>query len=138
MKSLEKVIKQKCKFRGKIGRREEDDFILYRRSFFEYDYINLYVSNNGVISENIFTLLEEMKPLIVFLFSCIMYDIGEREETRKLHCKLKFYRPGFGHYWHGDEIDLTETIFSQSLHWYDMPMRYIEYVILGLKKMDII
>ena len=134
MKSLEQVIKQKCKFRGKTGWREEDYFILYKRSFYEYDYFPLYISNNGVISENIFTLLEEMKPLIVFLFSCIMYDREAREETRKLHCKLEFYRPGFGHYWNGSEIDLTETIFNESLHWYNMPIYYVECVIADLKR----
>ena len=42
MKSLEQVIKQKCKFRGRTGWREEDYFILYKRSFYEYDYIPLY------------------------------------------------------------------------------------------------
>ena len=133
MKTLEEVIKQKCKFRGRTGWREEDYFILYKRSFYEYDYIPLYISNNEVRSENIFTLLEEMKPLIVFLLSCIMYYREAREETRKLHCKLEFHRSGFGP-WDGSEIDLTETICNQSLHWYDSPIYYIECIIAGLKR----
>ena len=86
MKSLEQVIKQKCKFRGRTGWREEDYFILYKRSFYEYDYIPLYISNNEVRSENIITLLKEMKSLIVFLFSCVKYDEEANdvdEENRK-------------------------------------------------------
>ena len=63
-----------------------------------------------------------------------MYDREAREETRKLHCKLEFYRPGFGHYWNGCEIDLTETIFNESLHWYDSPIYYVECVIADLKR----
>ena len=92
MKSLEQVIKQKYKFRGSNGWREENYFILYKRSFYEYDHIPLYILHNGVSSKNIITLLKEMKSFIVFLFSCIKYDERARdtEETRKLHCKLKF------------------------------------------------
>ena len=91
MKTLEQVIKQKCKFRGRTGWREEDYFILYKRSFYEYDHIPLYISNNEVRSENIITLLKEMKSLIVFLFSCVKYEEEANDvdkENRKLHCKL--------------------------------------------------
>ena len=135
MKSLEQVIKHKCKFRGRTGWREEDYFILYKRSFYEYDYFPLYISNNEGKSENIITLLEEMKPLIVFLFSCIMYDREARVETRKLHCKLEFRRSGFGP-WDGSEIDLTESIFNESLHWYDFPIYFIECVIVNIKRKE--
>ena len=136
VESLEKVIKQKCKFTGRTGWREEDYFILYKRSFYEYDYIPLYISNNEVRSENIITLLKEMKSLIVFFFSCVKYDEGVNdtdEETRKLHCKLEFHADPLSGPWgrplDDSEIDLTDSIFSESLHLYGSPIRFIESVI---------
>ena len=128
MKTIETVIKQKYKFRGRTGWREEDYFILYERPFYEEDFTPLYVSNNGVRSKNIISLLKEMKSLIVFLFSCVKYDEEANdtdEETRKLHFKLKFR----GGPWGGSELDLTDSIFSEFLHWYNMPIHFVESVI---------
>ena len=140
MKSLEQVIKQKCKFRDRTGWREEDYFILFKRSFYEYDYIPLYISNNEVRSENIITLLKEMKSLIVFLFSCVKYDEEANdvdEENRKLHCKLEFHADPLCGPWGGplddSEVDLTDSIFSESLHLYDSPIRFIESVIRDIR-----
>ena len=89
MKSLNTVIKQKCKFRTNTSSSEFLNF--YKRSFWEDDGNPLYISHSEVSSKNIITLIEEMKPLIVFLFSCIQYDKRiDEEETRKLHLELKF------------------------------------------------
>ena len=73
-----------------------------------------------------------MKSLIVFLFSCIQYDerAGGREETRKLHFELKFRGRGP---WGGSILDLTNSNFTESLHWYDMPTHYVECVIEEIK-----
>ena len=139
MKSLEEVIKQKCKFRGRTGWGEEDHFILYKRSFYEYDYIPLYISNDEVRSENIITLLKEMKSLIVFLFSCVKYDEEANdvnEETRKLHFKIEFHADPLGPLNEPlgeSELVLTDSIFSKSLHWYDSPIYFIESVIEDIR-----
>ena len=140
MKSLKQVIKQKCKFRGRTGWREEDYFILYKRSFYEYDYIPLYVSNNEVRSENSITLLKEMKSLIVFLFSCVKYDEEANdvdEENGKLHCKSECHADPLCGPWGGplddSEIDLTDSFFSESLHLYDSPICFIESVIRDIR-----
>ena len=62
-----------------------------------------------------------------------MYDREAHEETRKLHCKLEFRRFGFGP-WDGSEIDLTDSIFNESLHWYDSPIYFIECAIDNIKR----
>ena len=134
MKSLKTVIKQKCKFR--CSTIPSEFFIFYKRSFWEEDHIPLYISHNGVRSKNIITLLKEMKSLIVFLFSCIQYDEGSSErgrgETRKLHFELKFWEMGRGA-WAGSILDLTNSVFTESLHWYDMPTYYVESTIERIK-----
>ena len=139
MKSLEQVIKQKCKFLGNTKSGEENYFNLYERCFFDEDYENLYVSNDEVKSENIITFLKEMKPLIVFLFSCIRYDEEANdtdEETGKLHCKLEFHIDTLNKIWDtpvpNSEIDLS-GIFNESLHWYHSPLSYIRCIIYDLE-----
>ena len=130
MKSLNTVIKQKCKFRTNTSSSEFFNF--YKRSFLEDDGNPLYISHSEVSSKNIITLIEEMKPLIVFLFSCIQYDKRiDEEETRKLHFELKFRGRGS---WDDSILDPTNSIFTESLHWYDMPTHYVECVIEEIKK----
>ena len=122
MKSLKTVIKQKCKFR--CSTIPSEFFIFYKRSFWEDDFDPLYISHNGVSSKNIITLLKEMKSLIVFLFSCIQYDKRRNsEETRKLHFELEFWGRRS---WGGSILDLTNSNFNESLHWYNMPTHYVE------------
>ena len=77
-----------------------------------------------------------MKPLIVFLFSCIQYDEGAVntiEETRKLHFKLQFLDRSFDGPYGGSDLDLTKSIFDDSLHWYDMPTYFIDSTIETIK-----
>ena len=72
MKSLERVIKQKCKFLGNTTDPEE-----YRRlqvvSNAELEHL-LYMSNTTIETANVITLLEEMKPLFVYITSCVLYE----------------------------------------------------------------
>ena len=86
MKTLEQVIKQKCKFIGNSRKPYE----LY--NFRPYSYpttdIRLFLTNMTIESDNIITLLEEMTPLLVYIFSCILHRSGR--EFREIHFKLKF------------------------------------------------
>ena len=73
MKTLEETIKQKCKFLGNI----EVPYALYINfpiSTISSNKLDLFVSNDNVKSSNSITLLEELKPLIIYIFSCIIYN----------------------------------------------------------------
>ena len=50
--------------------------------------IRLFLTNMGIESDNIITLLEEMVPLFVYIFSCILHRSGYVH--REMHIKLKF------------------------------------------------
>ena len=92
MKSLEQVIKQKCKFLGN-SKKPYQLYNLSRPSFLNSD-ARLFLTNMTIETDNIITLLEEMTPLLVYIFSCIHY--GSREggrvslALREIHFKLKF------------------------------------------------
>ena len=79
MESLEKVIKQKCKFIG---------YNLQSYSDLPPDII-LFLTYTTIESENIITLHEEMTPLLVRLFSCICCN-DERFGEFSVHIQLKF------------------------------------------------
>ena len=69
MKLLEETIKQKCNFLGN----SVIPYELYNLRHYSYPTeVLLYLSNSNIESENIITLLEEMTPLIVYIFSCII------------------------------------------------------------------
>ena len=125
MKSLESVISQKCRFRGRSGWREEDYFSLYQRSFYERDNVPLYISNYFSESKNIITLLEEMRALIVFLYSCILYDTRD-DETRDIHFKIIFFEVH-------NEINFGDSIFTDGNIVYDAPIRDIECAITNIE-----
>ena len=88
MKTLEEVIEQKCKFIGN----SREPYELYNLLPYSYSAadtdIRLLLTNNDMISDNIMTLLEEMTPLLVYIFSCIR-DCGSRQ-FREMPIKLKF------------------------------------------------
>ena len=87
MKSLEETIKQKCKFLGN----NEIPYKLY--NFIEptdsNTDISLFLTNPNIESENIITLLEEMTPLTVYIYSCLKYR-GCRRFT-DVSFNLKFH-----------------------------------------------
>ena len=88
MKSLEEVIKQKCKF---IGNKRKP-YELYNLRSYSYPTtdIRLFLTNMTIESDNIITLLEEMTPLLVYIFSCICYCNERGLEFREMYIKLKF------------------------------------------------
>ena len=85
MKTLEEVIKQKCKFIGNSKKPYE----LYNLGPYTSPttYIRLFLTNMTIESDNIITLLEEMVPLFVYIFSCILRSGYDHREMR---FKLKF------------------------------------------------
>ena len=85
MESLEKVIKQKCKFIGN----SKKPYKLYNLGPYSYPTdIRLFLTNMTIESDNIITLLEEMAPLFVYIFSCILHRSGYVH--REMHIKIKF------------------------------------------------
>ena len=88
MKTLEEVIKQKCKFIGNSKKPYE----LYNLRPYSYPatYIRLFLTNMTIESDNIITLLEEMTPLLVYIFSCICHCNEGGHEFREMHIELKF------------------------------------------------
>ena len=87
MKLLEETIKQKCKFLGNF----KVPYALYNFpiSTFSTKEIKLFVSNNNVKSSNTITLLEEMTPLIIYTFSCIVY-YGHNYDYDNIALKIVF------------------------------------------------
>ena len=88
MKSLETVIKQKCKFIG--NKRKPYELYNLRSYFYSSTDIRLFLTNMTIESDNIITLLEEMTPLLVYIFSCICYCNEGGLEFREMLIKLKF------------------------------------------------
>ena len=86
MKTLEEVMKQKCKFIGNSKKPYE----LYNLEPYSYTVtdILLFITNDNLESKNIITLLEEMTPLLTYIFSCIAYKSSF--DLRELHLNLKF------------------------------------------------
>ena len=88
MKSLEEVIKQKCKF----IRNSRKPYELYNLRPYSYPTtdIRLFLTNMTIETDNIITLLEEMTPLLVYIFSCICHCNEGGLEFREMCIKLKF------------------------------------------------
>ena len=71
LKTLKQVIKQKCKFLGNTN----DDEYMWAQSDARFRSRHLiYVSNTTIETANIKTLLEEMKPLFVYIISYVLYE----------------------------------------------------------------
>ena len=85
MKTLEQVIKQKCKFIGDA--KEEYDF--YLPFYGCYDNV-IFLSSITIETKNHITLLEEMTPLLVYLFSCILYNARGNHERSTLFLEIHF------------------------------------------------
>ena len=67
MKSLEQVIKQKYKFIGNT----KESYDLYNNHYHEsIDHV-LFLSNRTVETNNVITLLEEMTPLLVYIYTAV-------------------------------------------------------------------
>ena len=87
MKTLEEIIQQKCKFLGN----SQIPYELYNFTVptNTTNDITLFLTNSNIETESIITLLEEMIPLFVYIFSCLKYyDISR---TADLDLKLKFH-----------------------------------------------
>ena len=87
MKSLEEIIKQKCKFLGN----STVPYGLYNfmQPTNSAHVINLFLTNSNVESENILTLLEEMGPLFVYIYSCLKYYDISGSPVLDLHLKFQ-------------------------------------------------
>ena len=92
MKSLEQVIKQKCKYLP-VEYDDEDEYniryYLHNRGNDIPNYVHIYRTNDKVISENSVTLLNETKPLLLYIFSCLRTREGEYI-NKKVIIKLYF------------------------------------------------
>ena len=83
MKSLEETIKLKCKF---LGCTMTPLYFLPAPIYFPRIF-ELFASKNNIETNNEITLMEEMTPLLVYLFSCIEYS---RSHYIDLFFKLHF------------------------------------------------
>ena len=71
LETFERVIKQKRKFLYNTKPEE------YRMTQFSADFLSahlLYVTNTTIETANVMTLLEEIKPLVVYMISCVLYE----------------------------------------------------------------
>ena len=72
MESLNQCIKQKCKFLWNTTEPEEyRETRVFANARAEH---LLYMSNTTIETPNVITLLEEIKPLFVYLTSCVLYN----------------------------------------------------------------
>ena len=85
MKSLEQVIKQKCKFIGNTTENYQTLDLLYTVSSGNL----LFMSNMTVETTNVITLLEEMTPLLVYISSRACYDQLQHDRGR-IYISLRF------------------------------------------------
>ena len=87
MKTLEEVIKQKCKFQGHSKRSYKlYEIVPYSRP---NSNITLFRSNPNVKVKDVCTLLEEMTPLFVYIISCLKYY--NYQQFSELNMSLVFY-----------------------------------------------
>ena len=91
MKSLEEVIKHKCKFLGN-SKKPYELYNLDPYSYTELTDILLFSTNDNVKSKNIITLLMEMTPLLTYISSCMRYYNNLRlyHEQREMNLRLIF------------------------------------------------
>ena len=119
MKSLEEVIKQKCKFIGDA----KEEYDLYHHTYYESIDNVLFLSSMTIETKNHITLLEEMAPLLVYIFSCILYNARGVHERRTLVLELHFAL---------SRVHFTEPLVLNE-YYYDAPIRNIEYNIDEMK-----
>ena len=124
MKSLEETIKQKCKFLGNI----EVPYALYNLpvSNFLTNKLDLFVSNDNVKSNNSITLLEEMTPLVIYIFSCIIYN-GHHFDFDNITIKIVFEQ---------SEITLNNFICLDQSFLFDSPVQLINESIEQIKNSE--
>ena len=106
--TLERVIKQKRKFLGNTKPEE------YRMAQFAAGFRSrhlIYVSNTTIETANVITLLEEMKPLFVYIISCVLY------ERLQLTWEGFYIKINFLNLYTGDtsEINFSEDIYENPL-----------------------
>ena len=109
LKSLEQVIKQKCKF---LGNTTEPEAI--RRSQFSASFNSeklLYMSNTTIETANLITLLEEMKPLFVYINSYVLYE-GLQITWEGLYIRIRFQNTYLGS---NDNIEFWSNIYENPL-----------------------
>ena len=113
-RKLKQVIKQKCKFLGNTLNHEE-----YRIRKIIADVNSqylLHITNTTIERANEITLLEELKPLFVYLCSCILHE--ELHITRdRLHIKIQFNRT---------TLSSNDDIVFWTDRYYESPIRTIE------------
>ena len=124
MKTLQEVIKQKCKFLGN----NKVPYALYKLPVSTYltNRIDLFVSKDNVESNNIITLLEEMSPLIVYIFSCIVYS-GHDIEFNDITFKLEFEQ---------SETTFNDCICLEGSFLFESPLQVINESINGIKNSE--
>ena len=80
------------------------------------------MSNRTVETNNVITLLEEMTPLFVYIYSCIYHKQGIHE-TRIIDIELQFTLT---------TLSFTDSLIFDRYH-YDAPIKAIKYNINELK-----
>ena len=109
LKSLEQVIKQKCKF---LCHTTEPEAI--RSSHFGADFHSeklLYMSKTTIETANLITLLEEMKPLFVYIISYVLYE-GLQITWEVLYIRIRFQNTYLGS---NDNIKFWSNIYENPL-----------------------
>ena len=109
MKTLERVIKQKRKFLCNTTEPEE-----YRRTQFNANFISehlLYMSNTTIETANVITLLEEMKPLFVYITSCVLYERLQLT-WRGFYIRIRFLNMYLGN---NNDIEFLTNIYENPL-----------------------
>ena len=122
LKTLERVIKQKRKFLGNT--KPEEYQMAQSGAYIDSKYL-IYVSNTTIETANIMTLLEEMKPLFVYIFSCVVYERLQLTWVQ-LHMKTNFLNMRMA--------DIYDLNFWPLGNMYERPLGTIQERIDGFKE----
>ena len=125
LKSLEQVIKQKCKF---LGNTNPEEYRIGQITYGVSSNYLLHITNTTIETANKITLLEEIKPLFVYLCSCILHE-GLNINRDELRIKIQFYRTTLG--CNGDI-----TFIASLEENYENPIKFIETRIRWVKADD--
>ena len=125
LKSLEQVIKQKCKF---LGNTNSEEYRIGQITYGVRSKYLLHITNTTIETANKITLLEEIKPLFVYLCSCILHE-GLNINWDELRIKIQFYRTTLGC---NDDITFSAWLVEN----YENPIKSIETRIRWAKAND--
>ena len=109
MKSLEETIKQKCKFLG--NSKKHYGLYFFTPPINDSTVIRLFLTNSNIESESIVTLLEEMIPLFVYIYSYLKYS--GCNGTLDISLKFRFHNSKL---MYKELIDLSGHFLDNPIH----------------------